>query len=262
MKRYTVKQVARMSGTSVRTLHYYDEIGLLRPAEQGDNNYRYYGREELLRLQQILFYRELKFPLEEVRRIMAAPDFDKVDALRAHRVRLEAEAETYRRLLTTIDRTIDALTGDETTGDETMKDEELYYGLNSEKQKGYERWLVDRYGGDMQQKIDDSRAKAESMGGDPKIAVAMQDAERVNAVLAEAMKKGLPADSDETQAGVHGHYQWVCNFWTPSRAAYAGLADLYLEHPDFRVFYDKAGGPGLVDYLAEAMKIYAERELA
>lgn len=256
MKRYTVKQVARMSGVSVRTLHYYDQIGLLRPAEHGDNGYRYYGREELLRLQQILFYRELKFPLDEVRRIMSAPDFDKVAALRAHRARLEAEAETYQRLLVTIDRTIHDL-----TGETSMKDEELYYGLNSEKQKGYERWLVDRFGGDMQARIDESRAKLEAAGGDPKIQAAMKDAEGVHAALTAAMEEGLPADSDETQAAVHRHYQWICNFWTPNREAYAGLADLYLEHPDFRAFYDKAGGPGLVDYLAEGMTIYAERRL-
>ncbi len=246
-----------MSGVSVRTLHYYDQIGLLRPAEQGGNGYRYYGREELLRLQQILFYRELKFPLEDVRRILAAPDFDRAEALRAHRARLAEEAENYRRLLQTIDRTLADL-----NGDGTMSDDDIFYGLNSPRQKEYETWLVDRFGDGMQEKIDESRAKLQAAGGDPKIQAAMGEAQDINADLAAAMKKGLPVDSEETQAAVHRHYQWVTTFWTPDRESYAGLGQLYLEHPDFRKFYDTPGRDGLAAYLAEAMAVYAERTLA
>ena len=91
MSAYTVKQVAELSGVSIRALHHYDEIGLLKSAYVGTNGYRYYGRDELLRLQQILFHRELGFPLEEIRRVLSAVDFDRVAALRAHRARLMEE---------------------------------------------------------------------------------------------------------------------------------------------------------------------------
>ena len=74
---YTVKQVAKLSGVSIRTLHHYDEIGLLKPARVGANGYRYYGREELLRLQQILLHRELGFALEDIRRVLGAPEFQR-----------------------------------------------------------------------------------------------------------------------------------------------------------------------------------------
>ncbi len=97
--RYTVKQVAAMAGVSVRALHHYDEIGLLPPAEIGRNGYRYYRREQLLALQTILFYRELGFPLEQVRALVQSPRFDRLQALRDQRARVVAEAERYARLV-------------------------------------------------------------------------------------------------------------------------------------------------------------------
>src|ERR1700712_6036430 len=146
MTRYTVKEVAKLSGVSVRALHHYDEIGLLKPACVGANGYRYYGREELLRLQQILFHRELGLSLEEVGRVLDAKGFDKVAALRAHRAKLEAETKRYRQLMRTIDDTLAAL-----EGDAKMEDKAMYRGFDPEKQAGYEQELVEKHGGPMQQ---------------------------------------------------------------------------------------------------------------
>src|SRR6186997_2455504 len=81
----TVKQVARMSGVSVRTLHFYDEVGLLKPAYDGANGYRFYEEPQLLTLQQILFYRELGFELKQIKRILGRADFEKIEALQSHR---------------------------------------------------------------------------------------------------------------------------------------------------------------------------------
>jgi DNA-binding transcriptional MerR regulator len=111
MKRYKVKQLAKLRGVSVRTLHHYDEIDLLKPAEVGENGYRYYGREELLRLQQILFYRELKFSLEDMRALLSSPGFDRVAALRAPRARLGEDVARYGRLICTIHETLEHLEG-------------------------------------------------------------------------------------------------------------------------------------------------------
>src|SRR3954465_11930813 len=86
---YTVKQVATVSGVSVRTLHFYDEAGLLKPAYHGANGYRYYEEEQLLMLQQILFFRELGLELKQIRKIIGSSDFDKIAALRSHRQVLE-----------------------------------------------------------------------------------------------------------------------------------------------------------------------------
>ena len=82
---YTVKKLARISGVSPRTLRFYDEIGLLKPAFYGDNQYRYYEEEQLLLLQQILFYRELDLPLNDIQGIVHSNDFNKIEALQSHR---------------------------------------------------------------------------------------------------------------------------------------------------------------------------------
>src|SRR4051812_38068598 len=154
----TVRQVAKLSGVSVRTLHHYDQIGLLKPASIGANRYRYYGREELLRLQQILLHRELDIPLGEIGVILNDPKFDRLGALKQQRERLAKEAKRYARLVRTIDRTIADL-----NGDDAMRNADLYKGISAEKQAEYEKWLIEKYGGDMPDRIAVSRKKHESL---------------------------------------------------------------------------------------------------
>jgi len=122
---YTVKQVAAMSGVSVRTLHFYDETGLLRPAYHGANGYRFYEEPQLLTLQQILFYRELGFELKQIERILGRADFEKVAALQSHRRVLQKNLVRTRTLIETIDKTIQHLK--ET---KKMKSEEMFLGFS------------------------------------------------------------------------------------------------------------------------------------
>jgi DNA-binding transcriptional MerR regulator len=121
---YTVQKLAKISGISIRTLHFYDEIGLLKPAYHGDNNYRYYEEEQLLMLQQILFYRELGFPLNDIQRIISSDDFNKIDALISHKQTLLGSLDRTKKLINTIDQTILHL-----RGKITMRDEELFVGF-------------------------------------------------------------------------------------------------------------------------------------
>src|SRR5579859_291537 len=106
---YPVKRVVAMSGVSVRTLHFYDETGLLKPAYIGANGYRFYEEPQLLMLQQILFYRELGFELKQISRILGRDDFEKVAALQSHRKVLQKELTRTLRLIETIDKTIQHL---------------------------------------------------------------------------------------------------------------------------------------------------------
>lgn len=122
---YTVKQVAAMSGVSVRTLHFYDEIGLLHPAYQGANGYRYYEDAQLLVLQQVLFYRELGFELKKIKRILGRADFEKIGALRSHRKVLRKNLARTRVLIQTINKTIGHL-----KGEQPMKGEEIFAGFS------------------------------------------------------------------------------------------------------------------------------------
>lgn len=121
---YTVKQVAELSGVSVRTLHFYDESDLLKPAWTGANGYRFYEEPQLLTLQQILFYRELGMQLRQIRQLLGRPDFQRVDALRSHRKALEERLARTRRLLETIDHTIDHL-----EGRKPMNGEQIFAGF-------------------------------------------------------------------------------------------------------------------------------------
>ncbi len=121
---YTVKKLAKISGISIRTLRFYDEIRLLKPAYYGDNNYRYYNEEQLLMLQQILFYRELGFSLNDIQRIISSDDFNKIDALISHKQILSQSLDRTKKLIKTIDQTILHL-----RGKITMRDEELFVGF-------------------------------------------------------------------------------------------------------------------------------------
>src|ERR1700756_4713871 len=109
---YTVKKLAKISGISIRTLRFYDELGLLKPAYYGDNNYRYYEEEQILMLQQILFYRELGFPLDEIQRIISSDDFNKINALISHKKILTKNLDRTQKLIKTIDQTIAHLRGE------------------------------------------------------------------------------------------------------------------------------------------------------
>jgi DNA-binding transcriptional MerR regulator/quercetin dioxygenase-like cupin family protein len=122
---YTVKQLARMSNVSVRTLHFYDEIDLLKPAYLKDNGYRFYEEPQLLALQQVLFYRELGFELKQIKQILGRADFEKLDALQSHRKILEKKLDRTRTLIETIDKTILHV-----KGKKKMKNEEMFLGFS------------------------------------------------------------------------------------------------------------------------------------
>src|SRR4051812_26109832 len=124
-KAYTVKQVAAMSGVSVRALHFYDETDLLKPAYYGANGYRFYEEPQLLTLQQILFYRELGFELKQIKRILGRANFEKVAALRSHRKVLQKKLSQTRTLVETIDKTIEHL-----KGGKKMKSQDMFAGFS------------------------------------------------------------------------------------------------------------------------------------
>lgn len=228
MKDLTVKQLAAISGVTVRTLHHYDEIGLLRPASVGANGYRYYGREEMLRLQQILFHRELGVPLGAIGELLELEGQDQIAVLEQHRDKLAAETERYRILIATIDRTIGEL-----KGKKPMNNADLYKGFSPEKQAQYEAWLIERYGEPMRGRIEHSKQSYEKLSAAEREALT-GEFEDVETALAGAMRNGLDPSSAGVAALIRRHRAWVGAMWgRPCTAeSYSGLADLYLSHPD------------------------------
>jgi len=250
VKVYTVKRLARLAGVSVRTLHHYDQIGLLKPAERTAAGYRLYGERQLLRLQQILLFREIDMPLDEVRRILDDPAFDPLAALREHRQSLQQRMQRLKRLLHTIDRTIARLTED----DMTLTDEELYAGFTPEQRERYRREARQMYDPAL---VEESERRVKKMSRAQWAAVGAEG-EAVSTGLAALADRG-PADP-EVQALIARHHAWIENFYPCSAEVYRGLGQGYAQHPEFRAFYEKYR-PNLADFMAAAMSIYADRVL-
>jgi len=247
---YGVQQLAEMAGVTVRTLHHYDAIRLLTPAARTPAGYRLYGEGDLLRLQQILFFRELGFSLERIRAILDDPAFDEVRALKDHRRLLREEMGRLERLLHTIDRTISRIT----EGTMALTDDELYEGFSREQAERYRREAREQYGTEV---VEESERRAKQMSKAEWNAV-KDEGDAVTRGLADLADRD-PADPD-VQALIARHYAWVATFWTPNAASYAGLGQLYTDNPEFRANYDKVR-PGLADFMRAAMEIYSARNL-
>ncbi len=250
---YTVNKLAKLSDVSIRTLHFYDEIGLLKPAYYGENNYRYYEEEQLLLLQQILFYRELGFQLNDIQKILNSESFDKIEALKSHKNILQGDLDRIQNLIKTIDKTIAHL-----RGKETMNLEEIFHGFTAEKQKLYENFLVKS--GVSQDVINKSKDKIKNWKKEDWIEN-KREADMIYAELVSAINNHLDPSSNEVQALIKKHYQMTTIFWTPTKDSYIGLSHFYCSHPDFVKFYDEID-PKLLNFLVEAIKIFAEKTLA
>jgi MerR family transcriptional regulator, thiopeptide resistance regulator len=250
---YTVKKLAAMSGVSVRTLHFYDEVGLLKPAYVGANGYRSYEEPQLLMLQQILFYRELGFELKEIKRILGRSDFDKVAALESHRKVLRKDLARTRKLIATIDKTIEHL-----KGTKKMKSQEIFAGFDPKQQAKHEQYLIDRFGEGAKENIEQSKRNIKNW--------TKADWEKSTAAFAgictelvALMGNGLPSESREVQRVIRRHYEWLKQFWTPTRKSYAGHGQLIVDS-DLRKPYE-AQHPQLPEFLAMGILVFAEREL-
>lgn len=246
---YSVGQLARLSGISVRRLHHYDEIGLLKPAYVAPNGYRFYGRTELLRLQEILFYQGIGMSLTEVADFLKG-NGDAVERLSAHRMVLASKAKGMAAMLKTLDHTIAHL-----KGERDMTYGELYQPFTAEKQAEYEAWLINTYGKDMANAVTKSKQENldDSIGFPPERMAELKDIEArfVVAMNAGTTKAALKPLFD-------AHRDWISAMWnrpcTPD--AYAGLADMYLAHPDFIARFETLAA-GFSQWLSQGMKQYA-----
>lgn len=254
---YTVTKLAKISGVSVRTLHWYDKVDLLKPAYHGANGYRYYEEEQLLMLQQILFFRELGFELNQIEKILRRSDFDKMKALSSHRQVLQKNVERTKKLIKTIDRTIEHL-----KGNKTMKDHEMYLGFSNEKQEEYQKYLINRFGDKIEDSIKESNEKVKNMSKED-FEKSKKEWVHILDDLSKLWKKEARASSSEVQKIIRRHYEWLKKYWTPDRASYAGVGEGYtgFEWKDAFKPYDPEH-PKFAGFFAEGIKVFAEKELS
>jgi DNA-binding transcriptional MerR regulator len=250
---WSIQDVARMAGTTSRTLRHYDDVGLLKPSRVGSNGYRYYNAAALLQLQRILLLRGLGLGLPAIAEVFHH-ETDAVKALSRHLDWLRQEQDRLARQILSVQETIATAKG----GGELMA-EKMFDGFDHTQYKDEveERWGKEAYAtsdawwrgmGSGQKQA--WRARAEKLGGD----------------WIAASASGIGADSPEAQDLARRHVEWLASIpGTPAserggdvRAYVAGLAEMYVADPRFAANYGGEAGAGFV---RDALRLYAERDL-
>lgn len=250
---YTIQKLARLAGISTRTLRYYDQIGLLKPARLNSSGYRIYGEREVDILQQLMFYRELGVGLDDIKQVLFSSGFDVLDALRGHRDKLRARREQLDTLLANVESTIACK-----EGGLRMADKEKFAGfkkkLVEDNEAQYGQEIRDKYG---EEAVAASNQKVLNMTPQQ-----YQEVERLAAAIKQNLQNGfLNGDpgGESAQRAAKLHRQWLMYFWegyTPE--AHRGLAQMYVDDERFTAYYDQEQ-PGTAKFLKEAIFIYTDR---
>lgn len=246
---YTVKKMSELSGVSVRTLHFYEEINILRPSYYGGNGYRYYEEKELLQLQQILFFKELGFSLKQIQKVLGKSDFNQLAALNSHRKALSQEKQKIAQLIKTVDKTIKHL-----TGDIKMSDKEFFKGFSEVKFNPATASAAETL------VVKNLRTLPES-----KKDKAFREKININAneilrKIVSCIDKGFEPDHKEVQQLIKEHHAFADQFHVAMKEVYLALAELYKGKAEFRNQLDFFH-PKLAEFMSKAMVIFAENKL-
>ncbi|WP_248547951.1 MerR family transcriptional regulator [Paenibacillus odorifer] len=245
-----MQKLAELASISTRTLRYYDEFGILKPARINSSGYRIYGRTEVDLLQQILFYRELGLSLERIKAIMTEPSFDGAKALREHHDKLLEKRQQLDLLIANVEKTLAQKEGRITMSD-TEKFEGFKQKLVDDNEKKYGQEIREKYGDDT---INQSNQKLKGMTEDQYAAIQQLEEEMFETLL-QAMEHGDPA-SVLAQKSADLHREWLSFYWNSySKEAHAGVAQLYVDDERFTEYYDKRR-PGLAAFLRDAVHVY------
>lgn len=249
---YTIQKLSGLAGVSTRTLRYYDEISLLKPARINSSGYRIYGKTEIDRLQQILFYRELNLSLEKIKELISAKSFDRMHALREHREKLLEKRDQIALLITNVDKTIAAM-----EGRMKISDQEKFEGFKekmiAENEAKYGEEIRAKYGNVT---VDKSNQKFKKMTKEE-----YDEFEKLGDMVLSTLKEAFATGDPGGELGQKTadlHRQWLCYTWgSYSKEAHAGLAQMYVDDPRFAAFYDKEEPNGAV-FLRDAILIYTD----
>ena len=250
MTTWTVGQVADLLGVTVRTLHHYDEIGLLSPRERSRAGYRLYTDEDLTRLQQVVVYRRLEMPLDEIATLLDGGE-DAADHLRRQRATVMTRLDELRELVTAIDRALEREMSDQPATPEEMK-ELLGDGFSDE----YQQEAQERWGDTDAWKQSASRTKRYTKADWASVKAEM---EAVNTALADALRSGQPATSEAAMDAAEQHRLHILDrFYDLDHTFHRALADMYVADPRFTKTYEVLA-PGLAAYVHDAIHANADR---
>ena len=236
-----IKDFAKACGVSVRTLHYYDEIGLLKPSFVDEwTGYRYYDENSLLRMQEIMFYRELDFSLKNISQIISSPYYDKEKALSQQKKLLVLKKERLEKLILSID--------------DAMKGKVVMNAFDNSEFEKYKDEAKEKWGNTTA--YAEYSEKSKNYGKDKFSAICGEMAE-IFSKFNRAMKNS-DADSDEAQILVKELQDYITNnFYTCTKEILSGLGQMYVYDERFKNNIDKAG-EGTAEFVSEAIKIYCK----
>lgn len=229
-----IKEFAKFTGVSVRTLHYYDEIGLLKPASvDRSTGYRYYDENSLLRMQEILFYRELDFSLKSIQEILSSPKYDKNEALRQQKELLTLKKERLEGLISAVDR--------------AMEGENVMSAFDNSKFEQYKAEAKEKWGKTDAYKEYERRGKDDR--GDAMMAIFVEIGQVRHLDPASAQVQALVA---KLQQFITDHY------YTCTKQILQGLGQMYVADERFKANIDRAGGEGTAEFTSRAIEIFCK----
>ncbi len=247
MEQFSVHKLATLAGVSVRTLHHYDKIGLLKPSGRSESKYRYYKKAELLRLQQILLYKELDFTLAQITDILDDPGFDLLQAMQQHKKELQKRKSRMAVLLSTIDNTIHQLKNK----NQKMDYNEMYKGFSKEQAEALQKEAAEKWGAET---IAKSNKRILSMSkGD--WAALKQKGEDINIALATNMS--LKPGDLKIQELIQQHYEMTGCYFDVTPEIYKKLGTMYVEDERFKAYYEKYK-KGLAEFIRDAIHVYSQ----
>jgi DNA-binding transcriptional MerR regulator len=245
---YSIKEIAELAGVTTRTLRFYDEIGLLNPAGTASNGYRFYDQESLYHLQQILFFRELEVPLDEIRLIMTSPDFDLLVALEKHRKFLEIKSKRLSQLINTIENTIATI-----KGKMKMDDKAMFEGFDETK---YEEETRQHWGKTPQ--YQESQKKWASFSKEQKDAIKVEG--RQIAVRMVGKNANLSPDDPDVQKAIGDYLIYINQYFYKCDPEFLrNLSDMWVADARFAINYERIREGG-AEFVREAVTIFCDKQ--
>ena len=239
-----IKEFAEFTGVSVRTLHYYDEIGLLTPAfVDKATGYRFYDENSLLRMQEILFYRECDFSLKSIREILSSPNYDKNMALKEQKHFLTLKKERLERLISFIDSAV--------------KGENIMNAFNNNEFENYKAEVKEKWGATSA--YNEYQEKTENYSKEKWNSIA-DGMEHIIAEFSLCAKKAKKPDSTEAQALVKKLQEHITeNYYLCTNEILAGLGEMYIADERFKNNIDKHTS-GTAEFICKAIEVYCNKK--